>query len=132
MKVVDTTFLIDVLKGEPGAVEKACELDGEGSAATTAVNVYEISYGVHRRRTDSTRRMEALGRLLSNLDVLPLDEASALRAAQISGTLDRAGERVDPFDALIAGIVLESGADCLVTKNLTHFERVKGIKVETH
>ncbi len=34
MKVVDSTFLIGLLRGEPGAVEKAQELDEEGGVAT--------------------------------------------------------------------------------------------------
>lgn len=132
MKVVDTTFLIGLLRNDPGAVEKAMELDGEGGAATTAVNVYEVAYGVHRAMSDPARRMVALERLLSNLDVLPLDQRSALRAAEISGSLDRKGDGIDPFDSLIAGIALEGGADCLVTRNASHFGRIRGLKIEGH
>ena len=132
MKVVDSTFLIGLLRGEPGAVEKAQELDEEGGVATTAVNVYEVAYGVYKGASNPDKRMEALGRVLSNLDALPLDLASALRAAKISGTLDKGGEGIDPFDALIAGITLENGADCLVTRNTTHFRRIKGLRVESH
>jgi predicted nucleic acid-binding protein len=132
LKVVDTTFLIGLLRNDPGAVEKAMELDGEGGAATTAVNVYEVAYGVHRAMSDPARRMVALERLLSNLDVLPLDQRSALRAAEISGSLDRKGDGIDPFDSLIAGIALEGGADCLVTRNASHFGRIRGLKIEGH
>lgn len=132
MKLVDTTFLIDALKGELSAAEKARELDEEGGVATTAVNVYEIAYGVHSRKSDAAYRVDALERLLSNLDVLPLDQVSALRAAEITGGLDRTGEHVDPFDALIAGIALENGVDCLVTRNTKHFKRIKGLKIETY
>lgn len=130
MKVVDTTFLIGLLRNDPGAVEKARELDGEGGAATTAVNVYEVAYGVHRAMSDPARRMNDFERLLSNLDVLPLDQRSALRAAEISGSLDRGGDSIDPFDSLIAGIALESGADALVTRNVSHFRRIRGLKIE--
>jgi predicted nucleic acid-binding protein len=130
LKVVDTTFLIGLLRNDPGAVEKARELDGEGGAATTAVNVYEVAYGVHRAMSDPARRMNDFERLLSNLDVLPLDQRSALRAAEISGSLDRGGDSIDPFDSLIAGIALESGADALVTRNVSHFRRIRGLKIE--
>ncbi len=132
MKVVDSTLLIGILRGESAAVEKARELDEEGGVATTAVNVYEVAYGVHRGALDPTRRMDALERILSNLDVLPLDRASALRAAEVSGNLDKSGESIDPFDALIAGITLENGANCIVTSNMPHFQRVKGLRVEGH
>jgi predicted nucleic acid-binding protein len=76
--------------------------------------------------------MDAFERVMSNLDVLPLDGGSALRAAKISGTLDKSGESIDPFDALIAGITLENGADSLVTRNTSHFQRIRGLKIEDH
>jgi predicted nucleic acid-binding protein len=132
LKVVDTTFLIGLLRNDPGAVEKARELDGEGGAATTAINVYEVAYGIHRTLSNSGRRMKDFERLLSNLDVLPLDQGSALRAAGISGSLGRRGEGIDPFDSLIAGIALESGADALVTMNTSHFRRIRGLNIEGH
>lgn len=132
MKVVDSTFLIGLLRGDPEAVEKARELDEEGGVATTAVNVYEVAYGVHRGMSNPSQRMGAFERVMSNLDVLPLDGGSALRAAKISGTLDKSGESIDPFDALIAGIAIENGADCLVTRNTTHFQRIRGLKIEDH
>ena len=132
MKVVDSTLLIGILRGESAAVEKARELDEEGGVATTAVNVYEVAYGVHRGAFDPTRRMGALDRILSNLEVLPLDSASALRAAEVSGNLDKRGDSIDTFAALIAGITLENGADCIVTSNTSHFQRVKGLRVEGH
>ena len=108
------------------------ELDEEGGVATTAINVYEVAYGVHRGARHPTRTIDALDRILSNLDILPLDGASAQRAAKISGTLDKSGESIDPFDALVAGITLENGADCILTDNASHFRRVKGLKVEGH
>ena len=132
MKAVDSTFLIGLLRGDPGAVEKARELDEEGGMATTAVNVYEVAYGIHRGMSDPSHRMDAFERVMSNLDVLPLDGGSALRAAKISGTLDKNGESIDPFDALIAGITLENGADSLVTRNTSHFQRIRGLKIEAH
>jgi len=50
LKVVDTTFIIDLLRGNRAAGEKAEALDEAGGAATTAVNLFEITYGVYRSR----------------------------------------------------------------------------------
>lgn len=132
MKTLDTTFLIDLLRGEAGAVERAGELDEEGGAATTAVNVFELSYGVYGGVKDVERRLEDVKRVVSNLQVFPLDQRAAMKSAEIAGTLDREGRGIDPFDALIAGIVIVEGAECIVTKNVRHFERVPGLKVEKH
>lgn len=130
MKVVDSTFLIDVLKAEPDASRKAKELDEDGGAATTTINVYEVAYGVYKRGKDSARMMSALERLLQNLDIIQFDQSSAFKAAEISSNLDKRGEHIDPFDALMAGITLKNGAECIVTGNINHFKKVKGLKVE--
>jgi len=132
LKIVDTTFLIGLLRGDPRTLEKARELDGEGGAATTAINVFEVTYGVYRSMSDTERRLEAVMRLLLNLDVFPLDHRSAVKGAGIAGTLDREGRGIDPFDALVAGIALENGAARLVTRNVSHFERIRGLQVEEH
>ena len=130
MKVVDSTLLIGMMRGEADAVEGASELDEEGGVATTAVNVYEVAYGVRSKAKEPPRRIDTFEGLLSNLEVLPLDRLSALRAAEVSRALESRGEGIGAFDALVAGITLSSGAECLVTKNVTHFKRVKGLKVE--
>lgn len=132
MKVVDTTFLICLLRGDPKTVEKARELDEEGGAATTAVNAFELGYGVYRIMRDVERRLEEAMRVLSNLEIFPLDLGAGLEAAEIAGTFDREGEGVDPFDALIAGVVRAKGAECVVTRNVAHFERIQDLKVEEH
>jgi predicted nucleic acid-binding protein len=38
---------------------------------------------------------------------------------------------VDPIDAQIAGIALQHD-DIIVTRNIKHFERFKGLRVETY
>ena len=132
MRVVDTTFIIGLLRGDAGTVEKARELDGEGGAATTVVNVFEVSYGVYRGMSDVDRRLEEARRVFSNLDVFPLDFRAAVKAAEIAASLDREGRGVDPFDALVAGIAFVNGAERIVTRNVAHFERMPGLIVEEH
>lgn len=131
MKVVDTTFLVGLLRG-PKTVERARELDEEGDAATTAINAFELGYGVHRGMREVGRRLEEAMRVLSNLEMFPLDLGAALEAVEIAGTIDREGEGVDPFDALIAGVVRAKGAECIVTRNTAHFERIPDPKIEEH
>ena len=132
MKFVDTTFIISLLRNDSLTLEKARELDEEGGAATTVINVFEIIYGVYRNKSDIEDRLKTTERVLLNLDVFPLEHRSAVKAAEIAGTLDREGMSIDSFDALVAGIALVNGAECLVTRNASHFERIQGLKVEEH
>jgi predicted nucleic acid-binding protein len=132
LKVVDTTFIIGLLRGDPGTIKKAAELDKEGGAATTSVNIFEVSYGVYRSMSDIERRLEESLRVFSNLDIFPLDFRSSIKAAEIAGTLGREGIGIDPFDALVAGVAISNGAEAIVTRNVDHFERIPGLKVEEH
>ena len=132
MKFVDTTFIIALLRGDKPTIDKAGELNDEGGAATTVINVYEAAYGVFRGMADSPRRLMELERLLQSLDVFSLDYRAALRAAHISGELERKGIGIDPFDSLVAAIALVNGADSLITRNITHFDKIDDLKTETH
>ncbi|TFH14719.1 type II toxin-antitoxin system VapC family toxin [Candidatus Bathyarchaeota archaeon] len=132
MKVVDSTFLISLLRNEASTVRKAEELDEEGGAATTVINIYETMYGVFRSMNMQNKRLDSLKRIIVNLDVLDLNYEAACKAAEIAGTLGREGRGIDPFDSLIAGITLTYGAEALITRNTTHFERIPGLLIETH
>ena len=132
MKFVDTTFIIALLRGEKNTVDKAIELNEEGGAATTVINVYEATYGVFRSMADSPKRLLELEKLLQNLDIFSLDYNAALKAAKLSGELERHGVGIDPFDSLVAAIALVNGADSLVTRNISHFARIDELKTETH
>jgi tRNA(fMet)-specific endonuclease VapC len=132
LKVVDSTFLISLLRNEASTVRKAEELDEEGGAATTVINIYETMYGVFRSMNMQNKRLDSLKRIIVNLDVLDLNYEAACKAAEIAGTLGREGRGIDPFDSLIAGITLTYGAEALITRNTTHFERIPGLLIETH
>ena len=132
MKVVDTTFIISLLRNDSRALEKAGELDEEGGAATTVVNVFEAAFGVYSSLTRTEERLEALGRVLSNLEILSLDCRAAIKAAEISATLEKRGVGLDPFDALVAAITLANGAESLVTRNTSHFQGIRGLRLEEH
>jgi tRNA(fMet)-specific endonuclease VapC len=132
MRFVDTTFIDSLLRGDKHTVEKAMELNEEGGAATTSINVYEAAYGVYRAMSDSPRRLLELDKLLQNLDVFGLDYNAAMKAAEISGSLDKRGVGIDPFDSLVAAIAIVNGADSLVTRNINHFDRITELKTETH
>jgi predicted nucleic acid-binding protein len=132
LKIVDTTFLISLLRDDPGTIKKAEELDNEGGAATTVINIYETMYGVYRTLSNREERLASLQRLITNLEVLGLDYEATCKAAEISGNLQRAGNPIDPFDALIAGITLQNGAEALVTRNTRHFTRIPELTIEEH
>jgi predicted nucleic acid-binding protein len=133
LRAVDTAFLIDLLRGEPGAVEKAEEIDEAGGAATTSISLFEIAYGVYRSRNlDQDRRLSEVERLFTRMDVFPFEAKAAAEAGKILGTLAREGRIIDVLDGMIGATVLVHGCDTLVTRNVDHFNRIPGLNVEAY
>ena len=133
MKAVDTTFIIDLLRGDMGAVEKSEEFDEAGGAATTAVNLFEITYGIHRsRHIDREQRLSEVERLFSRMDIFPLDSKAAVEAGKILGNLSRKGKINDVLDGMIGAIAVVNGCDSIATRNVDHFNKIPDLNVETY
>lgn len=133
MKAVDTTFIIDLLRNDAGAVKKAQEIDEEGGAATTAINLFEIVYGIFKsKRLEHERRLYEVEKLFSRMDIFPLDPRTAIEVGKILGTLSREGRIIDILDGIIAAILKVNGCDTIITRNTDHFKRIPNLKVETY
>ena len=129
MKCLDTDLLIAILRGKEEARNEVAEIDEEAKGATTAINAFEVFLGAHKSARKNENIKEAL-KLFKRLEVFPLDFSSSRRAGEISAKLATKGETIDYRDAMIAGIALENDLT-LVTRNESHFTRIKGLKLET-
>lgn len=125
MMVADTDVLIDFLQNvAPTARRIQLELEHH-SLTTTVITRFELLAG-----TRSARQLRLVDELLKALPCLPLDEASADRAADIRRSLSTSGVDIGMGDSLIAGIVL-THAGMLLTRNRRHFERVPELALGT-
>lgn len=118
LAVLDSTVLIDFLRGRP-AVERVQALHLAGDvAATTAINVEEVYRGLRDAETGSARA------LIAGLIVLPIDDA----AARVAGTWRRehAGRGITLWqaDCLIAAAASNRGAR-LCTGNPKDFPMIE-------
>ena len=129
MKCLDTDLLIAILRGKQEAHSIVTEIDEETKAATTAINTFEIFFGAHKSSMKNENIKEA-AKLLDRLEVIPLDLPSSRKAAEISAKLAEKGEPIDYRDAMIAAIAIENDLT-LVTRNKSHFKRIKNLKLET-
>ncbi len=131
MICLDSDFMISLLRGEEEAKVKAQQLEETfRTIVSTAINALELFIGIVAVDGTSGKRVEITRNFLSNLTILPLDESSAERSAYILNTLKKLGKPIGLKDSLIAGIALEHKANIL-TRNVKHFERVPGLKIET-
>ncbi len=118
MVVLDTTVLIDLLRGNPGALAYLQSLD-EVPACSEITRV-ELLRGVRHREREATEA------LMRSLRWIALDEQIARRAGTLGRTWRRSHLLATP-DLIIAATAQEPGAD-FATSNTRHFPMFEGIK----
>ena len=128
--ILDSTFLIDVLRGDASVSELIEEIDASGTPFVSAVTVMELHEGVHLADATDAERSR-VSELLAGINELPFDRACATRAGEISAGLVSAGAPIDETDVMIAATALLSDRPVL-TRNVDHFDRIDGLDVVTY
>lgn len=128
---LDSTFLIDFLRGKQKAISFLEERDVE-PLFTSEINVFELVEGAYSGKEEISRHLEKISGLLNSMIVLPFDRRAALKAGEISGKLSLEGKKIGETDCLIAGVALAHGVTEIITENKEHFERVPGLKVKEY
>ena len=132
MKLVDTTFLIDLSRNNDAALKKLNKLEEEPRVYFSEISRFEMVVGTYALGGDTLRKIDEVNTLLSDFESLPLNEAAATMAGKIAGELLIKGKSIESSDCMIAGIALANSISTIVTRNKTHFERIPGIIVETY
>ena len=125
--LLDTNILSDLVRRPQGRIAERIAREGEHSVCTSIVVAAELRFGAAKVGSKNLARQ--LDRILSALDILPLEEPVDRHHANIRKKLERRGTPIGPNDLLIAAQAL--AGDCtLVTANEREFSRVPGLKVE--
>jgi tRNA(fMet)-specific endonuclease VapC len=127
MYVLDTNTVAYFFRAEGRIAARLLDTP-PSEVAVPAVAAYELRYGL-ARLGNAARRVEQLEQFLASVRVLAFDDAVARVAAGIRVDLERAGQPIGPLDVLIAATALHSAAT-LVTRNVSEFGRVPGLRVE--
>ena len=121
--LLDSTVLIDFLRGRAHVVRGIRALDSEGHLlAICAVNVTEVFSGMLDHERDVTEE------LLSTLLLWDISYADARAAGELRGRLRRRGKAISVPDAMVAAVAIANNAT-LLTANLKDFD-VPELKVE--
>lgn len=126
--ILDTTVLIDLMRGDEDAVEAVGRLETEGAVLWVPAPVlFELWEGMERAdRPDEERRR--IDDVLHGYTLASFDPGHAAHAGRLSGAMVRRGKMMDPLDAQIAGTALATGQP-VMTRNRRDFERVDGLGV---
>lgn len=126
----DTTFFVDIMRKDSGALEKLNDIVNSDEAFVVAVpTFFELLSGAlssSRPQKEYDKVME----VLRELTILELDTTAAEEAARINASLITAGNRIESEDCMIAGIA-KVHSEKVVTRNVDHFRRT-GVDVETY
>ena len=112
--MLDSTVLIDYLRGRPAVGRVWALIEAGDVLATTAINVEEIVRGLRPTEVDAATQ------LFSGLEVLAVDAAAAWQAGEWRRNSAARGVTLWQADCLIAATAKVNGAT-LVTGNTKDF-----------
>ena len=128
MVSLDSTYLIDLLRKVPEAVDRLDQLEREPEPrCVTPPAAAEVLVGAHRFGGKSLRGTQEL---LASLQWLEFDRESCEIAGRIEAELIGRGDPLGASDLFIAAISLRHGHRLLTRDG--HFARVRGLRVETY
>ena len=126
---LDTTILVDLERGRQSAYDLIESLVSKSYIlVTTAVNVFEMSYGAHKS-TKSEKNLEGLIALIEDLAIWDFNEESGFLSGKLLHEAESKGETIGFRDIFTASIALVNGCQRVVTRNKRGFERIPGIRV---
>jgi len=125
--LLDTNILSSLLKQPSGTVASRIRSVGEDTICTSIIVACELRYGAAKK--GSPALSGKVEQLLSSLEVLPLDEGTDKKYAELRTALEKAGTPIGANDCLIAAHALSLELT-LVTDNVGEFSRVPGLAVE--
>ena len=126
--MLDSDICIDVMR-ERAAIRARLERTDREDVAVSSIVAAELWAGVSKSPHPERSRNAVLA-LLRYITVLDWPGEAATAYGEIRARLEAAGRSIGAMDLLIAAHALHERA-ILVTRNLSEFRRVSGLKIET-
>lgn len=126
--LLDTNICIYYFKGLYNLDRKFKEI-GISNCSISEITIAELKFGVEN--SNSTKKEEnrkVVQSFINSINVIPIFLSLDIYAVEKS-RLRKQGFVIDEFDLLIGSSAIASNS-ILVTKNIKHFEKLNGIKIE--
>ena len=132
-------MLIGILHESIDSVDLASIFSQYEQIATTSANIYELYFGYYQleysKQKVSKEKLEherqALNNLVQDLIIYNMTSQTAIKSAEIYHQLVSHGKQIENFDCIIASIIIKSSYSDLLTGNINHFKRIKGLNLLT-
>jgi len=124
--LLDTNICAYFLNGKYNLEEKFDEI-GIENCSISEITIAELKYGIEKSKKQKKNR-KAIEFFQTQFDILPIYPVLDVYAKE-KARLKTKGKIIDDFDLLIGSTAVFHDL-IMVTKNLKHFERIKGINIE--
>lgn len=123
--LIDTDVLIDNLRRKTRIDEEIVE----SGAGISIINLGELIYGAFKS-SNPAQALQLVEDLLVDfrLEIIDLEKEMIYIFGKLKADLETKGDRLEDFDLLIAATAKANGLT-LVTRNVDHFKRIKGLKL---
>jgi len=129
--ILDTSFIIDIMENDAGAIDRKRTLTEKNeSYRVSAATIFELWSGIACSRKSQEEKTKVL-KALAGLNIISLNAQIAEKAGEIHGLLLKEGNAIDHIDAMLAATSLLEN-EAILTRNIKHFGRVRGLKVESY
>jgi len=106
-----------------------CVFDKKLNACITSINAFEIWFGAYLA-PEKAKLARCTEDFLSQMEVVDFDYESAVEAGRVLADLKKRGAPIEIRDLFVGCICKVSGM-ALITRNLKHYRRIRGLKVLT-
>jgi len=130
--LVDTDIIISTLKKTPDekCISILRKIEENGIIGYISVlTVFELYYGAYLSKNPD-RNIKPVEELLTIFRIIDLSTSICRHSGEVGAELRKKGIEIDFRDLLIGVTALHSNL-VLVTKNIKHFSRIKGLKIKT-
>lgn len=129
--ILETSFLIDMMRGRAEAVALVQEIDRSGeNVALPSPALFELWVGAGRSRS-SRQEMDRIDSLIVAFDVLTLTDTDAKEAGLLQAGLSLAGATMGTVDVLLAGMAKARG-ETLVTGDRDFSAVRRGVHIKSY
>lgn len=120
--IVDTSVLIDYLKGSEPYAGAVCKLIQDNRVVTTGIIIAELVQGIRTLEEEHT-----ISEILTSLIVLETDTDVWVKAGRLSLSLRKKGVSLPLTDVAIAALGIEYNLSIFTLDK--HFNQIPGVKI---
>jgi tRNA(fMet)-specific endonuclease VapC len=127
--MLDSDVCIDAMRGRAPSVHNRLARMSREEVAVSSIVAAELWTGISKSSQPERSRI-AVSAFLAYVAVLDWPADAAPRYGEIRAELERSGRSIGALDMLIAAHAIHEKAT-LITRNLSEFRRVSGLKLES-